>query len=217
VLAEPEWKTLPWFEISKTPKDTLVDVYVEIPGLFETSDKIREDSEEHSRGKLIDHFVSRCWQIRYELKRWYTTTGSGIESLIGRIMAKGDRTASVEHMASAQLLVLYWCCILHYSQLRQEVFESENLDMQVQIPAAEEDAQTTCGNILRVMVLFLNPCSGWFGINIAALPMVAVFNHIQGLRPLGATCKEKDILCKLLQTPKGKVLSGFVQSMRRVT
>lgn len=216
MFAEPEWKTLPWHEIPKTPKDTLVDVYVEIPGLFEISDKIREDPQEHSRGKLIHHFVSKCWQIRYELQRWYITTGSSIESLIGKIMAEGDRTASVEHMASAQLLVLYWCCLLHYSQLRQEAFESENVGMQAQIPVAEEDPQTTCRNILRVMVLFLNPCSGWFGINIAALPMVVVSNHIQGLESIDATCREREILCKLLQTPKGKVLSGFVQSIRRI-
>jgi len=191
----------------------LLDVYVEIPGLFETFDKIREGSLENSKGELTQHLVCKCWQIKHELRSWYVATGSSIESLIRKVTAEGD-AASVEHMASAQLLVLYWCCLLHYNQLRQE---AEEVGIQAQIPPAEEDAQIICQSILGVMAMFLNPCSGWFGINIAAFPMVVIFNHIQGVGSIGVTCKERDTLYELLQTPKGRVLSIFIQSLNGIT
>jgi len=60
VFGEPEWKTVPWLEIPKTPKDMLLDVYVEIPGLFETSDKIRGSPPGDIIGELIHHLVCKC-------------------------------------------------------------------------------------------------------------------------------------------------------------
>ena len=216
MFGEPEWKTVPWYEIPKTPKDMLLDVYVEIPWLFETFDKIRKGVWGDSRGEVVQHLVCKCWQIRHELRSWYVTTGSNIEYLVREVTGEGDSTASLEHMANAQLLVLYWCCLLHYSQLWHEIFESEQ-GMLAQIPPVEEDTQTTCRIILGVIAMFLKPSSGWFGINIAAFPLFVIFNHIQGLEwSIGVTWQEREILYELLQTPKGKVLYMFFQSLKGI-
>jgi len=211
MFGEPEWKTVPWHELAKSPKDMLLDVYVEIPGLFETFDKLQKSYQEDARGALAQHLICKCLVIKDELRSWYVATGSHIEFLIGKIIADGDETASLEHMAIAQLLVLYWCCLLHYSQLYDEASESEP-GIQAQIPVAD-DAQVTLGKVLGVITMFLKPWSGWFGINIAAFPMVVILNYIQGDRSIGVTCEKRHLLYTLLQTPRGKVLSAFIESV----
>jgi hypothetical protein len=217
VFAKRDWKTVPWCEIPKTPKDILVDVLVEIPGLFETFDKLSEGYQKDEEGDLISRFVRVSWQIDDELKSWYATTGSGLESLVKKVVAK-EKKASIEHLASAQLLLLYWCGVLLYREVWQAVCKSAHAGgVQAQIPPPE-DAQFMWENILEVMTMLLKPCSGFFGINIAAFPMTVIFNHIHGKSSVGGTKNEGHMLYNLLQTAQGRIVSEFVESswhMRR--
>lgn len=85
------------------------------------------------------HLVYKCSQIRDGLRSWYSRIGSSIESLTAKMVAEQDKP-SIEHMASAHLLVIYWCCLLHYTEIRWEVLEAGLVTTYALILSISEDA-----------------------------------------------------------------------------
>jgi hypothetical protein len=210
VLGEWKWKTLPWLERSKTPKDLLLDLFIEIPRLFETLNELRDRCQHDGSGDLMQHIITRCCHLSDELGSWYLTTGSDIESRVTMTMAEEDKAVSAEHLASTQLLVLYWCCLILSIELRQAAPELHKAWVLPKI-LATEGAQTICRNILKGIAMFLNPQAGWLGTNLAVCPLLLIHNYIQRQEQMGLMEKEARILRKLLETVKGRTLAAFIR------
>jgi hypothetical protein len=210
VLGERQWKTLPWLQRSKTPKDVLLDLFVELPRLFETFDRFRKGCRADDTLDLMQHLVKNCLHLSNELVSWHLSTGSHIESRVITTMAGEDKRASVEHLASAQLLGLYWCCLLLFLELRQTAAQFQEARILANIPTIE-GAQTICSKILQVITMLLGPNSGWLGINLAACPLLLIHNYIQ--RPEQVTVMEREacILQEILGTAKGRILATFIR------
>ncbi|KAL5041618.1 hypothetical protein BDW71DRAFT_211954 [Aspergillus fruticulosus] len=52
-LNDPEWKTVPWTYIAKTPKDLLTDIFVEIPSLLADLDELRTAEDAYMKGEAL--------------------------------------------------------------------------------------------------------------------------------------------------------------------
>lgn len=178
MLDEWQWKTIPWLECSRTPKDPLLDLFIEISRLFDTFDKLRNGCLRAGTRDLMEHLVEKFCCLSVELGSWYHTTGSCKESRIMTAMAEEDKATSMEHLAGAQLLVLYWCGLLLSLELRQAVSEFQEARMLADVPTVE-GVQTICRKILRVIAMFLSPHSGWFGTNLAAFPLFLIHGFVQ--------------------------------------
>ncbi|CAI6311858.1 unnamed protein product [Periconia digitata] len=211
VLIAEQWKTVPWLGRSKTPKDLLLDLFIEIPRLFETLDTLRTRSQYDDEQELIQPLMADCRQLGNELKSWYLKTGSKTESHVRKAMVEKDGRASVEHLASAQLIVLYWCCLLLCTELQRALAERYESCITAEI-LNTKDLQTICGNILEVIAIFLNPHSGWFGANLAACPLLLVYNQIERKAHMGLMEKESFMLRNILNTAKGKILGAFIRN-----
>lgn len=159
----------------------------------------------------MQYLVEKFCHLSIELGSWYSTTGSCIESRIMTTMAEEDQATSVEHLAGAQLLGLYWCCLLLSIELRQAASEFQEAWTRVDVPTTE-GTQSICRKILNVITMFLSPRSGWLGTNLAACPLLLIYNYIHKQDQVGFLDKEAYILEKLLETVKGKVLATWIQS-----
>lgn len=118
-------------------------------------------------------------------------------------------TASVENLASAQLLSLYWCCLLLTIELRQTAPELKEAWTLAEVPVID-DAQIICRNIFGVVAMFLNVETGWFGTNLAACPLLLIHDFLQRHRMVILMEEEVCMLRGLMETVKGKILAVFI-------
>ncbi|KAH8680733.1 hypothetical protein BX600DRAFT_543431 [Xylariales sp. PMI_506] len=211
VLGNPDWKTMPWLKIPKTPKDYLLDIVIEIPGLFEMLDMFGTECERSNGAGSKLYFCKMCRGISDGLRTWYNTTGSTIESLICANLSSGSTVTSVEDVAKGQLLLIYWCCIILYRELHEAVM-GLLVDGEIIASPPPEDADAACRKILQVLAIFLNPWPSFFDINIAGFPLLFVNSYIKKQEQAGISPREKPALQRLFDTIGGRTLSALVRS-----
>lgn len=213
-FAEPKWKTLPWLTIPKTSTDLLVDILVEIPGLTESMDRLQLRSNFLGVTERFPRcFVQKCRQVSDDLRDWYATTGSTIESLVTEDMARGDTASLVKHIGSAREILVYWSCVLLYSEIHDAIVASEGPEQEDSPPANSpqtEENMVICQKAVKIINLLLSPEMGWLGINLAAFPM-AVISTYNIRRPVFTM--EGSVLSEMLETENGRRLFSFTQSI----
>ncbi|KAG9506415.1 hypothetical protein J7337_003398 [Fusarium musae] len=151
----PGWKSIPWSTVPKTPKDELVDILLEIPGLLE--DLEREAADATQQESLHKQLQERCRICREDLRNWCNSLGdasvSFAEELIS-IPATQDSSLSPEDFAMAHLGMIYWAtCSLLY-----------------QIMADDTTAWLYCRKVLLMVPFFQRPDMGAIFINFVGFP-----------------------------------------------
>lgn len=208
MLAKPDWKTIPWQDTPKTAKDELIDVLVEIPGLLEHVDYLQTFSHaDKKKAELHQQLVNRLLLLDRDLRIWYNSFGSRLDLTTEKIMIDTRRPPSGEELAAAHLLVIYWCCLLLYNQVRQALPQAD-------VPQSHS-LKTLCKNILRVIRVFLGLNSGWYGINIAAFPLGLVLRHLDEWDLTRESYEERSIIYEIFQHHRGLELWQFLASMRQ--
>ncbi|KAL4981471.1 hypothetical protein BDW68DRAFT_183463 [Aspergillus falconensis] len=66
-LNDPEWKTVPWTYIAKTPKDLLADIFMEIPSLLADLDELRTAEDAYMKGEAL---IRKCWHLEKQWREW---------------------------------------------------------------------------------------------------------------------------------------------------
>ncbi|KAI3529466.1 hypothetical protein CSPX01_15515 [Colletotrichum filicis] len=163
-LSHPAWKTVPWQNVPKTPKDILIDVFVDIPGLLEDLDHMNscKDLEEKELRRLT--LIKECWRVDEELNWWLDNLSPNKE--LEELATRGSNSPTACDVAVASIITLYWTiCILTYSTLR--------LAIGTKSPELPErtDPRLYCTKIANIVDVFFHPSAGTFGIQSAPLPI----------------------------------------------
>lgn len=116
-----EWKTIPWKLRPKAPKDTIIDIMLEVPRVLEGVDYYKTTKSEAFRLRLERDILRRCREIDTSLRQW-------AQQLDGQLTrfdytAKGlplEKPTNDKEYALLHLSVLYWfinmmvCSVLSY-------------------------------------------------------------------------------------------------------
>jgi len=136
VLAEPQWKTIPWKHIPKTPRDRLNDILVDLPGLFEEVDIVHACTDDPARQTTLrEAVIAKCWSLESDLWNWRTTTGvpdpefqvhvyghvhpTDVDNNSKPVPPPPPPPPTLERVAVLHILCLYWALrLLIYNTLR---------------------------------------------------------------------------------------------------
>ncbi|TIC91114.1 hypothetical protein CH35J_011420 [Colletotrichum higginsianum] len=165
-LSHPVWKTVPWQTTPKTPKDVLVDIFVDVPGLLEDLDRLRSCQDdaavkERRRSKLI----KECWRMDGELQWWLSNLSP--EKELQELTARGLDNPAACDVVVASIMALCWTVsLLTYSTLRLAIGAKAGLEL-----PERTDPLVYCAKIADIVDVFFHPSAGTFGIQSAPLPI----------------------------------------------
>lgn len=79
ILNAIEWKTLPWGSITKTPNDTLCDIFCGVPELMQAMDLIISGTLSQKRvERLRAQIITKAWSLHLGLQDWLTTNSKEV-------------------------------------------------------------------------------------------------------------------------------------------
>ncbi|KAK2809698.1 hypothetical protein FQN50_003543 [Emmonsiellopsis sp. PD_5] len=206
VLSNPEWKTVPWREIPKTPKDRLIDIFVEIPTLLENLDIMRGCQETNTRATLQHELFQTCWELERELINWRIQLG-----IKDPTYTLGSSPYSLEHLAACHIMCLYWSlCIILYSTLR---IVSNN--PQTPLPPHTEP-RIYCHRIAEVVSLLLHPLAGGYGVHLTSFPVSAAMMYLNAVDGEMVSEEKRMIFEAFKVSGHGRTVERFNGSMQHI-
>ena len=211
-LSAPEWKTAPWSEIPKTPKDALMDIMVDLPGLMEQFDTMNTCVDPQLQLQLIQQLYDQCWAHHVELQNWATTVGKPsvtfAESLTRTDNLEYQNPSTME-FALAGLGTLYWtaCAILYDTHQRTAIH------LQALPPAMSP--RRYIHKVAQVVPYFKAPGIGHFYQSMVAVPVGLCLHVLYGLEPLDQPSQERLLLARAFSSRLGKDLERFLDGALR--
>ncbi|KAJ0155201.1 hypothetical protein CTA2_12932 [Colletotrichum tanaceti] len=173
-LSHPAWKTVPWRTTPKTPKDVLVDIFVDVPGLLEDLDRMRSCRDDAVRERRRGKLVEDCWRMDGELQWWLDNLSPRAE--LRELMDRGGGLDSptARDVVVASVMALCWTVsLLTYSTLRLGLAVGAKEEAGPDPPElpARTDPLVYCARIADVVDVFFHPAAGTFGVQSAPLPI----------------------------------------------
>jgi hypothetical protein len=203
------WKSVPWSLCPKGPKDELLDILVEIPGVLEElEDLLRCPSDQVERQTLLrQQLEQRCWLYDSQLQTW--STGSGLSAVAFvevRVTNKsGEDSARSDDFAIAHLGMVYWAtCNLLYHILHF-LGGSSRPELHERI-----DPRQYCRKIVLMLPFFQSPGMGAFFINIAGFPTAVAVGFLARQDPPDQVSAERRLLLKVFEGKHGRQLQEFL-------
>lgn len=204
MLSSPQWKTIPWSHITKCPKDALVDVLVDMPGLLEELDRMLACTDASRKTALQQSLMEKCWTHDQELLNWAAMVTSSPETLGIAYQAQNCDQISTAAIAQAHGLSLYWtACLVLYSTIRLAAGQDAHLPERV-------DARIYIRNIAKVLPDLFRPGAGMWGQLNAILPLCMALQYAM---VDDSAIEERDMLVEALRTSGGQIMNGFLNNL----
>jgi len=70
-LADPEWCTVPWENIPKSPMDHLFDIMVQLPNIFERAERLHNYPPSIARTLKAKDLLHNCTYVDNQFAKWY--------------------------------------------------------------------------------------------------------------------------------------------------
>ncbi|TQN66211.1 putative transcriptional regulatory protein, partial [Colletotrichum shisoi] len=166
-LSHPVWKTVPWQTTPKTPKDVLVDIFVDVPGLLEDLDRLRSCQDDAVKERRRSRLVKECWRLDGELQWWLSNLSP--EKELQELMARGlDNPAACDVVVASVMALCWTVSLLTYSTLRLALGAKAKAGLEL---PERTDPLVYCVKIADIVDVFFHPSAGTFGIQSAPLPI----------------------------------------------
>ncbi|KAH8879484.1 hypothetical protein GQ53DRAFT_738616 [Thozetella sp. PMI_491] len=194
------WKTIPWSIIPKSPLDKLVDLVAEIPDLLQEL-----DSQNHmaSGNTPLPHLVARCSYFAARLRSWHAKMLPDL--LANPVLCVNNSASSTVDLGKAHVLALYWSFWVLLFPALSSVLPAAELSLGYGLHSARQNA-------LKYAALLFTAGAGWFGTNIAVLPLRLAFISFDTEHP---SPREKTLLKSIFKTRQGREISNFLFNFRR--
>ncbi|KAF4814178.1 hypothetical protein CGCSCA5_v007908 [Colletotrichum siamense] len=164
-LSHPIWKTVPWKHHPKSSKDALVDIFVDIPGILEDLDELRDCEPGTEKEAKRRRLVNECWRIDRELTRWLDKMGPTEE--LEDLERRGVDNPTMCDVVITSIMTLFWTTsILAYSTLRLALGPKPDIEL-----PERTNPRVFCTKIANIVDVFFHPNAGTFGISSAPLPI----------------------------------------------
>lgn len=189
-LADPSWITVPWSEKPKSPKDELVDILVQIPGLLEDVEALacRPDS----RAGLVDRIRETYARIDADLAHWKETRFP--QDLPPSFNEHGDRTPTSADVLNAHLLTLFWTAsLVTYRNIRRANDMAPEIFASAPLPESctKSSLDSYCQNIADVIGILFHPAAGIFASQFGMFPIACSLVHLTTTQQLKSETADK--------------------------
>ncbi|KXJ89531.1 hypothetical protein Micbo1qcDRAFT_206463 [Microdochium bolleyi] len=219
-LHSPEWQTVPWQLIPKNSRDRVVDITLDLVGLFEDVDLLdaaaRRGDPSH-RSLRLD-LVDTCWQLDERLQRWHAEDAPVLDFFDRSGKLRDHWTA--DDYVQADLIFTYWtACLLLYEIMAPLLDTPTPFDDDEAAPQAPA-LPTRCDPVLylrrlgRTLPILLQPSAGLIAIARGSYHL-GVALYVLYTHPYTDRLELMDLYARLL-TPSGDgapSLAPFVKSL----
>ncbi|KAJ0423215.1 hypothetical protein BJY00DRAFT_310343 [Aspergillus carlsbadensis] len=206
-MNDPEWKTIPWTYMPKTPKDVLTDIFAEIPSLLADLDDLRTTEDAYMAREAL---IQKCWQLEKEWRAWrilYAPKANPVIDCPDTV----SPTQVFDSFISAHIMGGYWTIgIFLYG-----VFHLAAGTAPDEIAGDETDPRYCCRQIIDIFPTFLDPYSGEYGVHGGIFPALIALMYLEevdGGLDSGEACA---IYALFDRCKRGKKILHFVENMRQ--
>ncbi|KAK0746952.1 hypothetical protein B0T18DRAFT_412839 [Schizothecium vesticola] len=207
-LAEPAWMMIPWSKSSKTHKDKLVDIFVEIPGLLEDLDHLKQSPTE----QLYRQFMTDYTRIDLELTAWLQNHAP-VQHL-DILQVRGYTNPTAEDLAVAQIMSLFWTMsILAHSAMLLAVPLDPFSSPLSHLPPHTNPRQY-CTFIADIVEVFFQPDAGIFGMQAVPFPVGMALEYLTSTEGYGSDVSKK-LAGYLTNRGFGVSIGSFIMSSRK--
>ncbi|RXG50452.1 hypothetical protein VDGE_04829 [Verticillium dahliae] len=213
-LSSPEWKTIPWTNAAKLPKDLLLDIFVDIPGLLEDLDALALCDDAASRPLLYARLVADCWRTDERLVSWFEEQSP--RAHLEAIKEREYKEPTPEDTAVAMSMSLYWtACLLTYSTLILVLTSNPTSPLDVTTLPERMSLNSYCAAIADILEIFFQPSSGIFSVQLVPLPLGIALSYLAStLKPGTPPPPElKKLLSYFTRGAGGASVGSFLRSM----
>ncbi|RNJ54870.1 hypothetical protein D7B24_009335 [Verticillium nonalfalfae] len=176
-LSSPEWKTIPWTNAAKVPKDLLLDIFVDIPGLLEDLDALALCDDAASRPLLYARLVADCWRTDERLVSWFEEQSP--RAHLEALKEREYKEPTPEDTAVAMSMSLYWtACLLTYSTLILVLTSNPTSPLDITTLPERMNLNSYCAAIADILEIFFQPSSGIFSVQLVPLPLGIALSYL---------------------------------------
>ncbi|CAK7219317.1 hypothetical protein SBRCBS47491_003806 [Sporothrix bragantina] len=224
ILHSYEWMTIPWQNIPKTPKDTLIDIMSGIPGLLESVDYLEEEMSVKKDEFTADdcasfrrRIVDTLWTFDQQLLEWYDQNmpknrlhilekSSNDDDDVDDLVNDDYCAMSTEDLSVVYLMTVYCtACLLVYSTM--STFGIRNLPERANV-------SIYINRIASYLRVFFHPSTGQYGLEMTSFPLGLCLQLLSSnFHTGGDPVKQRAKFTKLLETERGKEILDFLRSM----
>jgi len=200
-LSDPIWKTAPWTYYPKTPRDHLLDIFVDIPSVLEGVKAMKAWKSEAKKAEY-EYLLGRAVNnINTRLLAWHKQCAFPI--VPADLVEELPERVTADLLAAAHVMTLYHCLTLRCNALHQNLSGAADLRI---------DDDHELYELTRASRLFGHPDAGLFRLHIATFPLITGLLLIEA-RGEGAYPAEKAALDSVLNSGYFESLKDFLVSM----
>lgn len=194
-----EWKTKPWIHRKKTPKDWLLDVFVDLPSLLQSTDTMQECENHEDKEMQRRALVARVKLFKQRLRDWRRHVG-----IKASYSVRSEQPFSLELLAVSHIMCLYWsiCIILYGTQRAVD-------------GTAGPDPRTYCRKIAETLPLLLRPESGMYGTHLCNFPTSMALMYLNATDGDSTSVEKTMIIDALTSTRHGPKVVRFCSAVAR--
>lgn len=196
--------TVPWAHFAKTPKDLLIDILLEFPGLYAALDELTANANIQPRKHEIIHLRSMVLQISHKLDSWKVRYGSS--TLSPREGWQLPRSTGTSGISVAHVMTIYWAiCILAFDAFRS-IPDTDGSAIGI-------DPKECCRNIIHCMPLFFHLATGIFRQHLVPFPLMTAMKYLTTSEKIGLE-EEIEYLVQLSKRVEFAPMRHFISSLR---
>lgn len=210
-IGEPEWRTIPWRDIPKTPKDLLIDILLDTAALLEDLDTLNAHPDRTSTEALAlrSELINKCWACDEDLASWRAAVGISDPSFALDLAGSQTAPFSIDLFTASHILCVYWATsIIVYDALR------------ILTPAPEAallpphtDPSVYFRRIAEAIPVLLHPESGAYGVQLTNFPSLIVLIYTNAVG--GGDVEREMIFDAYRRAGKEEIVKRFHASVGR--
>lgn len=224
VFEDASWKTHPWNGRSKTLKDRLLNILVDIPGYMEDLDSLYTYTCRAERLEQRSILLRKCRKTDLDRLSWELEAGSKIQKfdyVVTGLPVTGLSKAEDLHLL--HLTCFYWAMCIQLKIVIKSLLSEDSPSDASQtdtegVSISHLDADRYAYKIAHCVHLHFEPLAGGLGANLGIMPLAVAWLYLEGRAiEKGRESEELNLLHDLLAKPAlGLYVRRFLDSLRYI-
>lgn len=217
-LASLEWKSVPWSTHPKWPKDKLLDILIEVPGILEDLVTLGTLSPQSmKRSSMWQALEERCWWCDRQLLSWSASCGKAVVAFVESLITVQDLDQKSQEsappstdLAMAHLGMIYWTtCNLLSQMLFWLSANAPSKEDSTRLPP-RMDAYLYSHKVALLISYFQNPAVGSYLISFIGFPVAVAASFLARQDSTGNFSEARALLASAFHGERGKHLQRFL-------
>ncbi|VUC20209.1 unnamed protein product [Clonostachys rosea] len=204
-LSDPVWKTVPWTEHEKTPRDRLLDILVDLPAILEAIDVAQVWKDADKKRTCFTFIVKGLLRLLDRMLEWHDQHFSSLEEFPRYLDEQLPEVIKVGQLAAAHVMSLYWSMCVRAVTILHKLQPPGS-------PRHPIDIDACCHDIVCTLRIFTHPSAGMFRQHITPFPMSTALLHLMMVEP-AILRREREVLLREMGKPECDLVRMFILSL----